>query len=283
MPQPQASAQQPPVAVPPVGAPNPLGAVGALAVLGVAGGAVLLAALTSFLAALREMHRRWLVRELGSYGHKDDVAAVIAQEMLLEDAFATASLARVQAALPAALAISDPAQRAAAVQRIFADEDRYAQQRSEAMAARAIAAMGRARLRRESPLGAFWRLGFAQHHTDGCEFMADKFWPWAVLDRVHPPRHYGCTSSLHSFGEAIHAGWMKPSDVPDPARAVRAAAGVVMEQQDADAVLRELVVRERLLEAGIDADVLALCPFRGSIEIKEEVEGGTAEALQAAE
>lgn len=226
--------------------------------------AAILAALVRFLSALREQHRLWLTSQLGGYSTSaNDIALVIADEMRREVAFAKNSADRVAGALPQALRIADPAEREAAVRRILADEERYARQRAEAMAARAIAALGRHQLRRESPLGAYWRLGAASKHTAGCLFMAGKFWPWEVLDRVHPPRHYGCTSSLHGYGEAILSGWMSPSDVPDTRDAIRVAIGVVMEQEEADALLRELEVRDRLIEFGVDSAALGQIALEG--------------------
>lgn len=228
-----------------------------------AGLATLLAALVAFLGLLREAHRRFLLRELGSYGHADDVARVIAGEMRREQAFADASVARVRAGLARALEIADPGERRSAVRAVFEAEKRYAQQRSEAMAARAIAAMGRLQLRRDSPLGAFWKLGIAKDHTEGCKFMAGRFWPWEVLDRVYPPRHHGCTSSLHGFGEAVHSGWMTAGDVLDVPTAVRLASGVTMEPGMAESLLAELAVRGLLIEAGVDREALAAIDLEG--------------------
>lgn len=232
----------------------------------------------AFLAALREQHREWLARQLAARGGTpDDIAQVLATEMQLEQEFARNAADRVASKLPAALAITDPQLRAQAIQQILDDEKRFAQQRDEAMAARAYAAIARAKVRRVSPLGAFWQLGHAQNHTAGCLFMAGKFWPWAVLDRVHPPRHYGCTSSLISYGAALRGGLMTPGDVPDTAAAVRAAAGVVMEADEAEAVLAEVLIRDRLVEQGVSALALARIPFRGM-----EVIDGATEALPAA-
>lgn len=225
----------------------------------------IVAGLITFLAALRERQRVWLTAELGHYSKdSSDIAQVIATEMDLGQVFAENSADRVAKALPAALSIADPAARAAAVRQILADEERFAQQRSEAMAARAIASLGRFTLRRDSPLGAFWKLGRAQKHTEQCKFMAGKFWPWAVLDRVHPPRHYGCTATLHGFGEAVASGWMSARDVPDPREAIRAASGVVMEAVDAEQLLAELDVRVLLVDGGVHESVLVGIPFRGA-------------------
>jgi hypothetical protein len=224
----------------------------------------IIAALVRFLSRLREQHRVWLTGELGRYSSSvDDIAAVVAEEMRLEGEFARNSADRVAQAMPEALAIADAAQREARVKQILADEERFARQRAEAMAARAINALGRLQLRRDSPMGAYWKLGVASKHTAGCRFMAGKFWPWEVLDRVHPPRHYGCTSSLHGYGDAILSGWMMPSDVPDVRDAVRAASGVMMEQVVAQALLRELDVRDQLLELGVDGEALRSIEMRG--------------------
>lgn len=231
--------------------------------------AAILGGFVSWLAQLRAQHQAWLTAELGSYGgQRDDVAEVARQEMVLEQEFAKNAADRLASAMPQALRIKDPDERQAKIRQLLADEERYARQRAEAMVARAIAAVTRSQLRQVSPLGAFWKLGHAQKHTEACKFMAGKFWPWAVLDRVHPPRHYGCTSSLHSYGEAILEGWMRPSDVPDTRDAVRAASGVVMEADEADALLAELDVRDQLLEMGMD---VAAIPFAGVSEAFDPV------------
>lgn len=263
-----------------VAAAPPVAAAGLATMAGI-GATAIVASLMSFLTLLREANKRWLLGSLGRYSSVPaDIAQVIADEMRFEEAFAQASSDRLAAGLPAALEIADPAQRAAAVRRLLDAEERYAQQRQEAMAARAIAAVTRAQLRRDSPLGAFWRLGRALDHTSGCVVMAGgdregagKFWPWAVIDRVHPPRHYGCTSTLHSFGEAIHEGWMRPGDVPDTREAIRAASGVLMEEWEADALERELELRETLVEAGLVTwDELALRPWEGVAEAFTDAE-----------
>jgi hypothetical protein len=220
--------------------------------------AAILAGFVSWLSQLRQQHQAWLTRELGRHGgERDDVLETARQEMVLEQEFARRSADRLAGALPQALRITDPRERERKIRQLLADEERFAQQRTEAMVARAVAAVTRGSLRRTSPMGAYWRLGLAQNHTEGCKFMAGKFWPWAVLDRVHPPRHYGCTSSLHSYGEAIASGWMRPSDVQDPREAVGRASGVVMEAEEADALLAELDVRDQLAERGIDTAALS--------------------------
>lgn len=226
----------------------------------------ILAAFVKFLVALREQHRAALVRELGRYStSSNEITQTVQDEMRLETEFAKNAADRLAKQLPGALEIKDPHERQRRVAQILADEERYAGQRGEAMFARAIAALTRFTLKAQSPAGAFWRLGTAQHHTPGCLTMADKFWPWEVLSRVHPPRHYGCTSSLHGYGEAILNGWMTPSDVPDTRAAIAAAQGVeMMSEEDVTALLLELDVRDRLLEAGlVSAEALQSIDLKG--------------------
>lgn len=246
-------------------APPAVAAAGSVAA-GVAT-AEIMASFITFLAELRRQHEAWLRGQLGAYGPPDDVGDVMRAEMVLEQEFAKNAADRMASSLPQALAIPDVKQREARVRQILADEQRYADQRAEAMAARAIAAMQRAKLRRVSPAGAFWRLGVAHKHTEGCKTMAGRFWPWPVLDRVHPPRHYGCTSSLHSYAEAIAARWMTPDDVPDLRTAIARSAGVMMERE-AEGLLVELALRERLIAEGADERALAKIAWEG-------VEGGS--------
>jgi hypothetical protein len=235
--------------------------------------ASILAAFVTYLSTLRQQHQTVLVQlAAGAGATTDDVTKVTADEMRLENEFAKNSADRVASKLPAALAIKDPAQRGAAIEKILADEQRFAQQRTEAMAARAASAFERLRVRRSSPLGAYWELGSAHKHTEGCLRMKGKFWPWEVLDRVHPPRHYGCTSRLLSKDEAVGAGLMTDADVPNVKQAIRAAAGV-MQEGVAVALLKELQVRDELVEMGVvDPEKLGLINMEG-------VRDGTANAI----
>lgn len=192
-----------------------------------AGAATILAGFTLFLAGVRELHRAWLVKNLAGRGPEDEVQAAIAQEMTFESAFAQASAERLARAMPAALSIVDPAERAAKVKALLDAEKRYTDQRAQAMAERVILAMQRARVRATSPAGAYWKLGVAKNHTAGCLKMGGKPWPWEVLARVHPPRHPGCVSTLHTIDEAIARGWMTAGDMPSRREALRRSAGVM--------------------------------------------------------
>lgn len=192
-----------------------------------------------------------------------DIAQVIANEIQLGQQFAEASARRLAANASMAAAIPDEAKRRAALNGALARERQYALQRSEAMAARAFAAVGRAALHSDSPQGAFWKLNpTVKDHTAGCLVMGEKFWPWVILDRVHPPRHAGCPCRLLSYSEARAAGHMHGVEIPNVADAIRMAAGVVMEAEMANALLDELALRDQLVEGGLaTAEGLARIPW----------------------
>lgn len=173
-----------------------------------------------------------------------DVEKVAAEELLRGAEFARLAEQRMRRDLPVALAIPDGLDREAAVQALLERERYYARLRAEAMAARATAAVDRMVLRRESPTGAFWELDpDVIEHTAGCLILGGRFWPWAVLDRVHPPRHAGCPCRLRSYGEAVKRGLLVPGTVLDEKAAIKAASAVVMESE---AFLAEFA----LIEAG---------------------------------
>lgn len=219
----------------------------------------------SFLTAKRERDTLRLREELSKRAPAEDVARVIAEEARREEEFARKAAERLAGDLGTALAIPDPTLRERAVRGVLGRERTYARQRSMAMFARAIAAVDRAVLRGASPAGAFWKLdpGVIEH-TAGCLVMGGKFWPWAVLDRVHPPRHAGCPCRLVGYGEAIAEGLMRAGDVMDVRTAIRAAGGVVMESAVAEALLREMDVRDRLVESGLTSpEALARIPLAG--------------------
>lgn len=231
--------------------------------------AAILATLVNYLSALSKRSHEWLSTELSLQAragkvNAQDIAKLIADEDALGQVFAERAVKRTGTDLTKALAIPDPDKRSQAVQAILARERTYASMRSEAMAARAIAALDRVALRVESPQGAFWKLSaHVQEHTAGCLIMGGKFWPWAVLDRVHPPRHPGCPCKLKSYSSAVTDGDMQPGQVVNVADAVRRAAGVVMEAEQAQALLDELELREQLVSSGVSAQRLAQIPLGG--------------------
>lgn len=170
-----------------------------------------------------------------------DVETALAEEASRGARFRQLAQARLSRDLPVALAIPDPERRAQAVRGVMAREALYSRQRAEAMAARAIASVDRMVLRRESPQGALWKLDpTVIEHTAGCLVMGGRFWPWEVLDRVHPPRHPACPCRLIGYGAAVRQGLLSAGAVMNVADAVKAAAGVVMEAEEAARVLAEL-------------------------------------------
>lgn len=214
----------------------------------------IIATILAFLGARSTRDEEFLRAELArrDAAKPGDIEAVIVEERGRAVEFARNVEIRMREQLPLALAIPDTEQREAAVRGLMSREAVIQRQRSEAMAARAIAAVDRAVLREESPQGAFWQLDpTVQEHTAGCLIMGGRFWPWTVLDRVHPPRHAGCPCRLRSYGAAISEGLMRAGEVMDVADALRAAASVIMEAQEladftADGELREALVRAGL-------------------------------------
>jgi hypothetical protein len=238
-----------------------------------AAGAIL-AGLVAFLAAQRSRRDAWLAQAMRKRAPAvtlDDISSVIAGEEQRQAAFELKQAQRLAQDLTTALAIPDRAAREAAVRGLMTREQRFARQRDEAMAARAFAAVDRVVLRQQSPTGAFWKLDPSViEHTAGCLIMGGKFWPWQVLDRVHPPRHAGCPCRLVGYGDAITDGLLNPGAVMDAQTAIRRAAGVVMEgvllvePEDAEALIeaaggRELMeTRCALIREGLVADESAL-------------------------
>lgn len=233
--------------------------------------ATIIAGLVAFLAQLSKRDHGWLQSELARKAPAgkvtaDEITALVAEEDKRGQQFAEGVVKRVTADLTTALAIPDPDKRSQAVQGVLARERNYARMRSEAMAARAFAALERVAVKHDSPQGAFWKLDpTVAEHTAGCLIMGGKFWPWAVLDRVHPPRHPGCPCRLKSYASAITDGDMRAGDVLNVTDAVRRSAGVVMEQAEADALVEELELRDRLVESGlVSAESLAAIPLVGA-------------------
>lgn len=221
--------------------------------------AVIVAALVTFLTEQRSRMKAWLGARLGERGaaHSvsgEDIDRVIAQEELRAAAFAQRQTERFTRDLQTALAIPDRELREGAIRGLVAREEHNARMHAEAQAARAFAAIDRVVLRVQSPQGAFWKLDpTVVEHTAGCLLMGGRFWPWAVLDRVHPPRHHGCPCRLAGYGEAIADGLMGPGAVMDVRQAIRRAAAVVMEAQlyapevDDAGALRDLLFESHLI------------------------------------
>lgn len=220
--------------------------------------ASILALFGAFLADKAERDRQFIGEiALPIVERPEDVEELAREELGRETEFNRRATVRVENALPKVLAIKDSSERDRRLSSLLTTERRYAQMRTEAMSTRALRAAERVNLKRTSPLGAYWLLDpSVQEHTVGCLVLGMKFWPWEVLNRVHPPRHPACPCRLLSYGTALGEGHLDPADVLDVESAIRAASGVVMEAADAEAILSDrAAVMDELRRRGMLAEV----------------------------
>ena len=158
-----------------------------------------------------------LIRSRYPTATEQDIAAVVREEMDRETVFQRRALARTERDLNLANAITDERLRRQKIEAIMRRERRYVEQHQKAMADRVIAAHERRLLRLTSPRGAYWKMSpWVKEHTLDCLAMGGKFWPWAVLDIIHPPLHPGCPCMLYGEDEAKREGWLTPDFNPEP-------------------------------------------------------------------
>lgn len=202
-----------------------------------------------------------------------DIDKALADESKRETVYRRRADERVKAGMKLALRGPDASTRASATEAVLRREQHFAQLRASASAERVLASAELQELRRISPRGAFWLLGPRRTHTVDCRAMAGSFWPWSVLNEVHPLLHPGCGCYLISLGAAIAKGLMAPGDIPTVAAARKLAAGVIahVRAEKAEAAklygleeeaTRELVIREALLETGAAVLPLVAAPLR---------------------
>jgi hypothetical protein len=183
-------------------------------------------ALRLFWTKARLQNEAWLLRTFKD-APVGDAQRAAADENEREYAFQQKAMVRFKAAMARALTETDPKTRNDKVKKAIAAEHRYAAMRQNEMGRRAVAAVDRAALRRESPQGGFWKLDLTKKtHTPECVAMAGKLWPWEALDRFSfwPPLGGGCGCSLYSYKTAVGSGWMKAGKVPNVEDAVRAVS-----------------------------------------------------------
>lgn len=212
----------------------------------------LLELLRGFFVLSRSREEEWAAGVLRRVrgANQRDVMGVLADEAARRAEFERRVTARVRRDASRVLGLPER-ERGAELAKLLVREQRYAESRAQAMGERVLAAADRIVLRVESPQGAFWRLGVADKHTRDCLAMAGHFWPWEVLDVFHPPTHAGCVCSLHGYGTAVGAGWMKPGDVQDVKAAMgRAAAARLLLEGDVVTDMREAVVEQGLATPG---------------------------------
>jgi tRNA nucleotidyltransferase (CCA-adding enzyme) len=251
------------------GATGTAAAYAGAAVAGATGAAAIAKGVKAILSAMRAFLRRrgaadieWFsttVTEAQARGQlaDDDVTRLRRQEKQYEVAFQRKALARWEKRLPRLLAIASPEERALAL-RIFQDrEKRLMEMRAQAMAERAQGAIERTLLKQVSPQGAYWKLNpHVKQHTPDCIVMGEKFWPWSVLEKYHPPRHFGCPCTLYGLQEALARGLMTTADIPNPIEAMRRATVLMARFEEADASHLEGLA-DRLEEGGVTSADLA--------------------------
>ena len=238
-------------------------------------------AVMAMLSAIAIRRRQMIVNRIGTAYPDGDIGEALAEEDRREVVFRKRVEQRLRAGLRLALAAKDPSARTAAIQNLLKREQRYAEQRSAASGERVLASAELQSLRHRSPRGALWVLGKRQRHTPDCIAMAGKFWPWVVLNEVHPLLHLGCGCHLYSFGDAVSKGLMTAADVIGDDEALRLAATVIQhireEKAEArrkyghlaeveEAATEELLIREALLDrAAADPDLLAAAPLASDL------------------
>jgi 2'-5' RNA ligase len=238
------------------------------------------AALLAMLALIARRRRQIITQTMTAEFPGADISAALAEEERREVVFRKLAERRVRAGIKLAMQATDPSARAAALQSNLNREQRYAEMRTAASGDRVFAAAELQQLRVLSPQGAFWNLGQRQEHTPDCIAMAGKFWPWIVLDEVHPLLHVGCGCFLRSYGEAISLGLMNAGDVPSDTKALQLAGTVIQHvREEAAAAQRkyghlaeleaaaenELTARVALVERGADANMLAVAPLSADL------------------
>lgn len=238
------------------------------------------AAILAMLLLIARRRKKIITQTLTAEYPGADISAALAEEDRREIVFRKLAEQRVRAGIKLAMAAKDPSARAAALQANLNREQRYAEMRTAASGDRVLAAAELQQLRTLSPQGAFWSLGERKEHTPDCIAMAGKFWPWVVLDEVHPLLHVGCGCFLRSYGEAISLGLMSAGDVPTEQQALHLAATVIqhVREEAAEAkrkyghlaeleasAVNELTARVALVERGADANLLAVAPLSADL------------------
>lgn len=189
--------------------------------------ATILTAVVGFLKRRkRRQAERLADRLFANYPQHDpsDLRRVVREELDREAEFERRMQERLDRDVRDAMKVEDAEKRRQIVQRIMDREKRYMKMRERAMAERADARAEYLEVEKASPLGAFWALDpSVQNHTLDCIAMANRFWPWEVLRRIHPPMHPGCPCRLLSLDEAIRLGLMTREMVPDTKDAIRRA------------------------------------------------------------
>jgi 2'-5' RNA ligase len=189
--------------------------------------AKIVAGLLSFFAGRRQDDSLFLAMMLRQdYPQRTatQIDGLVASELGRQAEFERRAEERMKRDLPKALAETDPEKRRDAVNRLLEREKRYVEMRQAAMVERASARAEHLDVKLASPEGAYWKLDpTVKKHTLDCVLMGEKFWPWEVLDRIHPLLHTGCQCHLYTKREALERGWLFANHVVDVGDAVKTA------------------------------------------------------------
>lgn len=217
-------------------------------------------------AYLRDTLTREYVEPGSIYKPSSDaiIRRAISDELDFERQFERRQLARVERDLNAAAAVEEYRERMRRIQVILDREKRFIQMREQMMLTRSRSAIERATLKESSPLGAYWKLSpYVREHTLDCIHMGGRFWPWSVLDLIHPPMHPGCPCMLYGRDEAIEAGWIRADDpIPDTATALHDAQRAIDIAHERERRMRE----RRLQETADEGSELAPHALRAWVE-----------------
>jgi hypothetical protein len=145
---------------------------------------------------------------------------VVAGELDREKSYRAKVRERLDRDLPRVLSIANRELREFELMKVLERERRIIGQREDAIAGRALGAMEAQQVRQASPAGGFWLPSpHVSEHTVDCLAMGWKVWPWAVLDRYHPPLHHGCQCELKTIEWALATGQITPESIAPPAEA----------------------------------------------------------------
>lgn len=216
-------------------------AVGAATGQGAQTATAVAAVITAIRALRGEDPTRWIVDAVRPDARpetsEEELRRAAEQEMGREVEFLRRMQERLVRDMNTALVGPDPG---AAIDVILKREKGFLAMHEEAAATRAAEAARRVTLKRLSPAGAYWIMSpHVKAHTPDCVAMsAVGWWPWDILDLLHPPMHPGCRCALLTHGEARERGLMGEA-IPDAtgaaqrAQQIADAYGLLQEAEDA--------------------------------------------------
>lgn len=158
-------------------------------------------------------------RKMMRFRHPDipvpEIERAIEIEREREVTFASKMETRVKKDIEEALKLSTSEERQRRLRQILDRERRYARMREEAMTGRLEGAANVARVKRDSPDGAYWMLSERPvDHCAVCSALAGHVWTWDLLDKLHPPLHPNCYCILITLDSARRGNLITDADIP---------------------------------------------------------------------